>query len=212
VLRDFVAANRGEILARARLRVCARNAPVAADSVVLQGLSVFLEQLGTSLSRASAREAVDHVELTESASVHGQELFEQGLTAAQVVHDYGDLCQVITGLAVEQGASIEADEFQTLNLCLDDAIAGAVTAFGDRREDAASADELARLRDLTHDMRNLLGTVMLAFASIKKGAIAPSGSTSLIMERNLIGLQALTDRLLGDARDARDARDTPDDT
>jgi hypothetical protein len=44
-------------------------------------------------------------------------------------HDYGDVCQTITELATDQDARIPSAEFQTLNLCLDDAIAGAVTEF-----------------------------------------------------------------------------------
>jgi hypothetical protein len=48
---------------------------------------------------------------------------------SQVVHDYGDICQTITALAVEQSASISVEEFQALNLCLDTAIAEAVTEY-----------------------------------------------------------------------------------
>ena len=45
----------------------------------------------------------------------------EGSTVAQVVHDYGDVCQIVTELLVEQRAPIAATDFQTLNLCLDDA-------------------------------------------------------------------------------------------
>jgi hypothetical protein len=34
-----------------------------------------------------------------------------GFSVAQVVHDYGDICQTITQLAVEQDASITDEEF-----------------------------------------------------------------------------------------------------
>ena len=47
----------------------------------------------------------------------------------QVIHDYGDLCQAITELAFEQAAPFETKEFRTLNRCLDNAIADAVTEF-----------------------------------------------------------------------------------
>jgi len=56
-------------------------------------------------------------------------LLRLGFTVSQVVHDYGDICQTITALAVEQSASISVEEFQTLNLCLDTAIAEAVTEY-----------------------------------------------------------------------------------
>ena len=53
----------------------------------------------------------------------------QGFSIEQVVHDYGDVCQSITDLAVELGAPISTEDFRTLNRCLDNAIAGAVTEF-----------------------------------------------------------------------------------
>ena len=46
---------------------------------------------------------------------------------SQVVHDYGDVCQAITELALERKAPITVKEFHTLNRCLDTAIAEAVT-------------------------------------------------------------------------------------
>jgi hypothetical protein len=44
----------------------------------------------------------------------------------QIVHDYGDLCQAVTELAIEHNLPITNNEFQTFNRCLDDAIANAV--------------------------------------------------------------------------------------
>jgi hypothetical protein len=45
------------------------------------------------------------------------------------VHDYGDVCQAITELALAINAPISTDDFRMLNRCLDDAIAGAVTQY-----------------------------------------------------------------------------------
>lgn len=73
-------------------------------------------------------------EISESAALHGKELLQQGFTVEDVVHDYGDLCQSITALAFEQDAFIHTDEFRTLNRCLDNAIANAVTEFGHQHD------------------------------------------------------------------------------
>src|SRR5690348_15397486 len=62
------------------------------------------------------------------------ELLQQGFTVDQVVHDYGDLCQAITDLAFDQSAPISTDEFRTLNRCLDNAIADAVTEYNYQRD------------------------------------------------------------------------------
>ncbi len=200
MLGEFIATNGPEILVRARARVAERNAPVATDVELSEGLPVFLNQLREALDRASSRQAVDHAEIKKSAILHGNALFRHGLTVAQVVHDYGDLCQVITLLAVEQNASIGASEFKTLNLCLDDAIAGAVTAYELRREGAIADEETERLGVLAHEMRNVLNAAHMSFASIKSGIVAPGGSTSAILERSLMRLQTLVDRSLAEVR------------
>jgi signal transduction histidine kinase len=200
VLRDFVAVNREEILARARERAALRSAPVATEAELTHGLPIFLDQLGDSLRRATAHEVVDHVEISNSAGHHGDHLFRAGLSIAQVVNSYGDLCQVITGLVLERAVSISAADFQMLNLCLDDATAGAVTAFARQRERAISDEGTERLGFLAHELRNALGAAMLAFASIKRGVVGPAGSTSAMLDRSHLRLQSLIDRSLADVR------------
>ncbi len=200
MLREFLAAQRDEILAHARLRVAARNAPAATADELANGLPVFLDQLDEALRRATSHENVDHVEIQKSARRHGQDLFRRGLTVAQVVHDYGDLCQVITALAVAQNVPIAADDFSALNLCLDDAIAGAVTEYARHRERSIADQGTERLGILSHEMRNLIGTAMLSFASIKKGTVAVGGSTGAVLDRSLLGLQRLVERSLADVR------------
>lgn len=199
-LEEFIGEHRDEILGRARARVSVRNAPVATEAELTWGLPSFLDQLGEALRKASSHEAVDHAEITSSAEVHGGQRFQQGLTVGQVVHDYGNLCQVITGLAFEQNAPVSIDEFRTLNLCIDDAIAGAVTAFSHQRERAITSEGTERLGMLAHEMRNVLNAAMLSFASIKKGIVAPGGSTSAIHDRSLLRLHTLIDRSLADVR------------
>lgn len=200
MLRAFIDRNREEILARARARVANRTAPRPSDAELSQGLPMFLEQLRDALERVSTDREADHEEIQLSASQHGHDLFSRGVSVAQVVHDYGDICQVITGLSVEQKTPISADEFQTLNLCLDDAIAGAVTAFAHLRERAITNEGTERLGYLAHEMRNTLNTAMLAFASIKRGTAPLGGSTGALLERSHTRLQSLIDRSLADVR------------
>ena len=119
---------------------------------------------------------------------------------AQVVHDYGDICQAITEAAVEEELAISSEEFQTLNLCLDNAIAGAVTEFSRQREASLGEGEAERLGYLTHELRNLLSTAMLSFAAVRKGKVAPGGSTGAITERSLMGMRDLLDTTISEVR------------
>jgi hypothetical protein len=85
-----------------------------------------LDQLVDALRLAKSSDVVDHEQIDRSAGRHGEDLLRMGLTIAQVVHDYGDVCQAITDLANKLEVPITGEEFRLLNLCLDDAIAGAV--------------------------------------------------------------------------------------
>jgi signal transduction histidine kinase len=196
MLRDFILANREEILLRARSRIVARNAPVATEEELTEGLPVFLDQLRESLRTPLPHPPDENGEIAHSAGQRGDHLFHQGLTVAQVVHDYGDLYQVISELGVEQHASIAVDELQTLSLCLDDAIAGAVTAFLGEHE----REGTERLGMFAHEMRNLLTVAMLSFASIKRGVVGAGGSTSAILEQTLTQLHTLVARSLAEVR------------
>ncbi len=92
------------------------------------------------------------------AAQHGADLMRRGFTVEQVVHDYGDLCQSITNLAFERSEPVEVDEFRTLNRCLDNAIAMAVTEFNYQR-DFVEADKQERALNVqfgffAHELRN----------------------------------------------------------
>jgi len=200
MLEDFILSNRNAIIARARERVRSRSSPAPSYAEITHGIPVFLDQLGDALRRARTSDTIDHAQLSKSAGQHGQDLLRQGLTVAQVVHDYGDICQVITGLAVEQKEVIAAEEFRTLNLCLDDAIADAVTEFGRQRERAIEERGTERLGYLAHEMRNLLGTALLSFDMISKGQVAAGGSTGAMHRRSLLGLSDLIARSLTHVR------------
>jgi hypothetical protein len=200
VLDTFIAANRAVLIANAAARVATRTFPNASDVELTHGIPLFLDQLGEALVLARASDVVEHSQIEASARKHGLELLRMGLTIGQVVHDYGDVCQTITELAVRENVNIGADEFRTLNLCLDDAIAGAVTAFAQQRELTVASEGTERLGVFAHELRNALHTGTLAFASIQTGRVAPGGSTALVLGRSLAALGALVDRTLADVR------------
>ena len=143
-------------------------------------------------------------EVSVTAAQHGKDLLALGLTVDQVVHDYGDLCQAITDLAVERDAPFSIDEFRTLNRCLDNAISDAVTEFSYQRDEiavAANAQESRqKLGQFAHELRNLLGTASLAFAAAKAGNLSLSGATGTILERSLSSLDKLITTSLDEAR------------
>src|SRR6185369_14992776 len=142
----------------------------------------------------------DNAALKRGATRHGEQRLQMGFTVAQVVHDYGDVCQAVTQLAIELKAPISTEEFRNLNRCLDDAIAQAVTEHARGRELAISAKDTQRLALFGHELRNLINTAGLAYDILKDGTVAIGGSTGAVLGRSLSGLRDLVDRALAEVR------------
>jgi signal transduction histidine kinase len=200
MLDDFLVSNRESILALTRARVASRTTPKPTDVELRHGVPVFLDELGDALRVARSSDVVDHAQIGRSAARHGADLLRLGLSIGQVVRGYGDVCQVVTELAVRLKAPILGDEFRTLNLCLDDAIAEAVTAYSHQSENTIRDENTERLGVFAHELRNFLNTATLAFESIQGGQVAPGGSTATVLKRSLRGLRGLIDRSLADVR------------
>ena len=200
MLYEFIAVNRNEIIRRCRQKVAARSVPLPTKAEIDHGVPLFLEQLADTLRLG----LVSSPEIGKSAIEHGHDLLLQGFTVSQVVHDYGDVCQSVTELAVESNAAISAEDFRTLNRCLDDAIAGAVTQYGGERNqsgiDGESARGNERLGFFAHEMRNLVNTAIMAFEVLKTGNVGVAGSTGTVLHRSLMASRALINRSLSEIR------------
>ena len=204
MLQEFIIAHRGEIELRVGQRVMARMAHVNPASRPEQGVPVLITQIVEALAEASTlrvlRAESPTTVINDSAALHGQQLLRDGFTVTQVVNGYGDLCQVVTQLAGEFNAVISARDFHVFNRCLDEAIAGAVTAFASQRERDLAYEGTERVGVLAHEMRNLLNTMSLSFAIIREGKVGLSGSTGAMLARSMAGLCTLVDRSVAEVR------------
>jgi signal transduction histidine kinase len=205
MLHEFIAANRDEIIERARRRVSERSGPPRKPDMRLEhGVPALLTQIVSALVEARTprlvRAAATTTAISDTAALHGRELLKNGLTVAQVVNDYGDVCQIVTDLASEASVVISAEEFHVFNNCLDEAVAGSVTAYAQQRERDIAYEGTERLGILAHEMRNLLNTMTLAFAIIRDGKVGLSGSTGAMLARSMSGLCALVDRSVAEVR------------
>lgn len=200
MLYEFIAVNREEIIRRCRAKVATRSVPPPTDVEIDHGVPVFLDQLIDALRLG----LTSSPEIGRSAVKHGHDLLLQGFTVSQVVHDYGDVCQSITDLAVEKNAPISTNDFRTLNRCLDDAISGAVTQFGREQNKSTLDGETARGSEragfLAHELRNVLNTAIMAFEVLKTGNVGVAGSTGRVLHRSLMGARALVGRSLAEVR------------
>lgn len=206
-LHDFIGTNRELIIDRVRLRLGARLAPKSIEANLVHGVPLFLSQLASALAEPRLTSSQDSLgatgastEITDTAALHGHDLLRNGYTVAQVVHAYGDVCQIVTELASETNASISSEDFQFFNRYLDDAIAGAVTAYGRQREHDLTDESTERRGVFAHELRNLLNTAILSFDAIKRGTVGLGGTTGAIHTRSLTGLRELVERSLAEVR------------
>jgi signal transduction histidine kinase len=200
LLHEFIALHHEEIIRRCRAKVATRSMPPPTEAEIDYGVPLFLDQLVDALRLGLSSSP----QIERTAGRHGHELLLKGFTVSQVVQDYGDVCQSVTGLAVELDAPISTDDFRTLNRCLDDAIAGAVTEFGLGRNqstlDGESARGSERLGFLAHEVEVLTNTAIVAFDVLKTGNVGNTGSTGAVLDGCLQGIRSLLHRSLAEIR------------
>lgn len=198
MLVDFIIAHREQLIARTRAKIAKRLSPRATEAELKSGVPLFLEQLAETL-RGPELSRAEPGAIERSAALHAAALLARGYTVAQVVYDYGDICQAVTELAVELDAPITTDEFNILNRCLDNAIAEAVTEYTRLRMESATAGETGR-REILAQLRNRVSSVRLAFLAMKSGRAPLSGSVAMVVTRSLSAVTSLIDRALSEAR------------
>lgn len=218
MMHNFLSNNRADLIARCKTKVALRPERTATSEQLKNGIPMFLDQLTRTLqaeqdggiaesvkiSGNAAGTKVPPSEMAISATTHGAELLTLGYTVDQVVHDYGDLCQSITDLADERDAPFAIDEFRTLNRCLDNAVASAVTEFSSAKEAVLTRRQTLEANEqlgfLVHELRNALGTAILAVRALELGTLPVAGATGTVLKRSLTTLGSLIDRALGEIR------------
>jgi hypothetical protein len=207
MLEDFIVAHREEIIRRCRGKVARRSAPPPTEAEIDHGVPMFLDELLAQLRSGLA----PNPDISQTAAKHGHDLLARGFTPSQVVHDYGDVCQAITELAIESHAPIGSDDFRMLNRCLDEAIAAAITEY-ERERDAFTTDKSARegnrVRVLGDALRASVLAGRVAFDAIQSGQVGTDGSTGMVLVRSLKAIEDLNERLQAEIAEFAQERDT----
>jgi signal transduction histidine kinase len=219
-MHTFLLTHRDELIARCKQKVAARPHRSATPQQLANGIPLFLGQLIRTLEAEGADETAESLrisgpsggdsrtlsEMGVTAAAHGRALLDLGYSVDQVVHDYGDLCQAITDLAFELDAPFAVAEFRTLNRCLDNAIASAVSDFGLLRESNLSrqheADEKRRTGFLAHELRNALGTATTSLEALELSGMPVTGATGAVLKRSLTAMRNLISRAMDEVRSA----------
>jgi hypothetical protein len=208
VLHAFLATNRSELIERCQKKAVKRLGLGLRMANASDGVPTLLDQIGDALSqdlRSNASEkyeprpAPTNSDVGVSAANHGVEMMHRGYSIDQVVYEYGDICQAVTELAEELKFQIATEEFRTLNGCLDNAIADAVTSYGsaDQHSTKNQTEDLrARITRFLNEERRLLEIASSAFAAIRAGSVGPSGATGNLLVHTLAELLQHGERAL----------------
>ena len=202
-LSEFLTLNREDIIRCCRAKVAARSMSPLSEADIDHGVPMFLDQLIDVLHSRETRSA----EIDSSAARHGHDLSVKGFTVSQVVHDYGNVCETVTELAMNANVPISTADFRMLFHCLDAAIAGAVTMYARDSQQVclneAQERDNERVAFLVHELRNLINTATVAFEVLKTSRVGLAGSTGAVLDRSLTALRDLITRSLDQVRLAR---------
>jgi len=186
MLHEFLTLNRNELITRCKNMAGARFEPSQSTATVDDGVPLFLQQLTSILRKEQLSDDRPGVllggdglsDIGRSAALQGTELLRLGYNLDQVVHGY---------------------EFRTLNRCLDNAIADAVTAFGSTGQVSriTQAETLSeRLNAYAEEQRRLVDIAVHSYAVIKTGSVGMGGATAALLLHTLEELRSLPERKL----------------
>lgn len=197
MLYEFIRKNRSEIINRTRRKAVLRQRPSPTEDELLHGVPLFLDQLADMLRFEGDNQFENVTEVMAiTAAAHGGNSLDKGFSITQVVHDYGDIFQAVTELAIERFEQISNDNFRILNRCLDNAIASAATEYYRRNTE----QETERKGFFIHELRNRLNSSFLSLQAIKSGKAPIAGSTMEVLNRSLLAIRTLIDRSLLEVR------------
>lgn len=220
VLYEFLTTHKTTLIDRCRQRVAEREQPPGSAHEIEHGIPLFLDQLiktlaaeeasehglSVKVSGASGGKVPERSEIGASAARHGRALSTQGFSFDQVVRSYGDMCQAITELAAEVDLPMQTTEFRTLNRCVDNAVADAVTEFAYQQQSLSTERDTQilddRLAAFIGEMRRHLQSASLALVAIKAGRVGVNSATGSILELSLAGMGRLMERPLSGAKGA----------
>ena len=206
MLFEFLIQHKNEIIQACKDKVLMAGESKPTSELLDRGLPVFYNELIGVLryraaSAAGFKDTLSECRIREGdAASHGKESLRLGYTISQVVHAYGAVCQSITEYAQVKSFEITPREFHDLNLCLDFAIAEAVTEFEKVQNEDINRSEVERLGFFIHELGNSLAAASIAHTMIQEGRVANAGVTSHVLSRAHERMRHLIERSLAEVR------------
>ena len=187
-LQEFIKTNHDRLVSMTREKVAKRGRDPRPNERETHGVPIFLDQMCEALVAEAKRDQAHLAEpdpptnpnVADTGTLYGHDLRRLGLSVDELVHEYGDVCQAVTELAVELDAPISVSDFHTLNRCLDNATAAAVTAWTGDRETDASATEGTRASN-DERLKRLVRSSITVFELLRSATVVAGGATGRVL-------------------------------
>jgi signal transduction histidine kinase len=205
MLYEFLISERAAILEECKEHAVKTLDPRQGSEMIEKGWPIFYDHLVEVLRRdTSAKGALQPIpdlgHAQNAARNWGKEFLRVGYPIGELVHSYGTICQSITGAADNRDYKVTVKEFRQLNLCLDIAVAEAVTEFQELQLASVNRTEVERLGFLAHELRNSLMGATLSLQMIQSGDVGLRSATSSILSASLVRMKELIDTSLTEVR------------
>jgi signal transduction histidine kinase len=185
MLYDFLLSRRDDIVARISRRLAAELPRAPAEEVV-DHLDSYVDQVIGELGRETGRgPATTPPRGDDVAAEHGRQRERQGMDIGRVVHEFGLICDTMAALAVENGLSISAREWQVMNEAIDDGISAGITEYWERRSERDRKETAEHIGFVVHELRNALGGALTALDAIRMGRVGLESRTGKVLQRGL---------------------------
>jgi signal transduction histidine kinase len=201
MLADFLVEHRQRIVDRTLARILERTRDRPDErSEAREGIDRVVGNMAAALREGRGAGGERRVLDPAPQSLHAAQRYRMGYPLADLVHDYGDLCTAITQIAEDAGETIDVVEYRIVNLCVDDAIASAVTEYLEQRDNHIEDQNSEQLGFVAHELRNALNTATMSFDLLRKGQLNLHGHTAEVVARSQARLRRLIDKLVANVR------------
>ncbi len=206
ILASAIAAEKDNLIARWRRRVQGSIDPSSAPrEELLDSLPDLLDEMVAQLRSAPEDPSDEMIARTRAIGVaHGTERFRIGFSLGSVIREFGALRDCLFELIRERQLPIDFGQLAIISTVLTAGVVSAAEQYARDRDDAIARQNREHFGFIAHELRNPLGSALLASQVLQRRPGAAEDVTLQRLARNLGVLSQLVDSSLVSVH-ARDA-------
>jgi signal transduction histidine kinase len=191
VLAEAIANDKDAVLRCWRERVHGIDPSAAPESVIIDTLPAFLDELIAVLRDLRASQAPSRHGMN-LALTHGAERFHSGFSLGAVIREYGIFRECLLDFIRERRLPLSMEELTAICSLMDSAIANAAEQFTRERDQLIEQQNERHFGFVAHELRNPLGSALVTAQMLQRRA---GGQTDVAFNRLLRNLSTLRHRI-----------------